>query len=511
MEHPQKRVKKRNPRRERRLSRRALMLIAVGVLVAVAGALVLLLPAIKTRFPSELVTSMETTDTHKTLETGNVKVLDTIAVTHEDGESYTLLYRDEQLYLENDGGDVEIVNESYTDEIVEAATEIAVTDTVAEDAETVSNHLADMGLEPPEITVKVTYANGYEVELQLGAEVPGTTYHYYRWSGDEGVYMCDVGIYEAFEYTAHMLLPVEQPTLTPALIDHVSLDTQAHGLMECTFTADGTDVYLGALTAPYAYPMDSDMTTTLLTALENFRLGTKLGAVDASNRAQYGFDSPALVLDVHQQPGLYTQVDSDGVLQTLTSEEETVRITLGAQDGEYFYFCEYAGECYRVSSFLVATLVEADPDQYVTHAPADMGQSDIASVTVQLGDATLSVRAAYTERVQENNELETDTEGNVIYDVSVTANGTAITEDAFDSLVERLRQMTVSGTLAEPQTPSGTPRWQMTLTTTGGATRTLAAYPMDAFSDLLTVNGVAMHYLNSEALQIALGELYPDT
>ena len=45
--------------------------------------------------------------------------------------------------------------------------------------------------------------------------------------------------------------------------------------------------------------------------------------------------------------------------------------------------------------------------------------------------------------------------------------------------------------------------------TVGGATRTLAAYPMDAFSDVLTVDGVAMHYLNAEAIQIAMGELYP--
>lgn len=35
--------------------------------------------------------------------------------------------------------------------------------------------------------------------------MPDTTYHYYRWSGDSGVYMCDSGTYEAFEYTAQML------------------------------------------------------------------------------------------------------------------------------------------------------------------------------------------------------------------------------------------------------------------------------------------------------------------
>ena len=121
----------------------------------------------------------------------------------------------------------------------------------------------------------------------------------------------------------------------------------------------------------------------------------------------------------------------------------------------------------------------------------------------------LDVRAVYTERVQQNNQIQTDSQGNTVYDVSVTVNGIAITADAFTSLVERLAQMTVSGRLESAEMPTGTPRWQMTLTTTGGATRTLAAYPLDAFSDVLVVDGVALHYMNAEAIQIALAELYP--
>ncbi len=157
----------------------------------------------------------------------------------------------------------------------------------------------------------------------------------------------------------------------------------------------------------------------------------------------------------------------------------------------------------------MTAFVQANAEDYLSRAPADLGTARIASIAVQLGEGALDLRAAYTEHVQENNQIETDAEGNTVYDVSVTLNGKAIQTDAFEALVGRLQQMTVSGRLTEPVTPTGTPRWQMTLTTVGGATRTLAAYPMDAFSDVLTVDGVAMHYLNAEAIQIALGELYP--
>lgn len=507
MEHPAKKENK--PPRIRRFSTRARILAALCALTLLAAAFVLLLPAIRQRFPDRLAASLKADLTFQTLYTGDAKALDTVTVTHADGETYTLRYRDQAFFLDGGDGQTQIVNESYTDAILKAASVVAVEDAVTGDVAEVRDYLADMGLAPPEISVRVTYTGGEEVLLSLGKAVPGTTYHYYRWSGDSGVYMCDVGTYEAFEYTAAMLLPVTQPTLVPALVDRLSLRTPGAGLMLYSFVADGTDAYLGTLREPYRYPMDSEATATLLGALQNFRLGTKIATVSAENRQQYGFLTPSAVVDAHQQQGLYTVIGTDGVLSTLEAPEQTIRLTLGAKDGEYFYFCEYAGECYRVSSFLVASLVGATPELALSRAPADMGEASIAAITVQLGDGTLDVRATYTERVQANNQIQTDEAGNTVYDVSVTANGVAIAPEALAALVARLRQMTVSGRLAQTEQPTGSPRWQMTITTTGGATRTLAAYPLDAFSDVLTVDGVALHYLNAEAIQIALADLYP--
>ena len=66
--------------------------------------------------------------------------------------------------------------------------------------------------------------------------------------------------------------------------------------------------------------------------------------------------------------------------------------------------------------------------------------------------------------------------------------------------------MSVAGKLDAAAEPEGTARWQMTLTTTQGRSRTLAAYTMDAFQDVLAVDGVALCYISKEALEIALGE-----
>ena len=507
MEHPEKKVRK--PARAHRLSRRATVLTLLLAALALAVALVLLLPAIRARFPSLLAQREKSNLTFRTLDAGDASVLDTIEVNQTGGDRYTLRYRGERLYLLGADGTEQLVNEAYTDAIVKAATVIAVEDTVTEDAAEVKDNLADMGLVTPAITVTVSYVNGRKDMLYLGSIVPGTTYHYYRWSGGSGVYMCDTGTYESFEYTSQMLLPVTQPMLVPQLIDRLSIRTPGAGLMSFSFVADGTETYLGTLREPYHYPMASEEAAALMSALKNFRLGVKVGAVDASNRASYGFDDPEAVIDIHQQQGLTSAIDANGVLTAVHTAEEDIRLTLGKKDGEFFYYCEYAGDCYRVSSFLVAPLAAAAPDTYLSLAPADMGASSIASIQAQFGDGTLDVRAVYTEHMTDNNQIEKDENGNTVYDVSVTANGLPITADAFTALTGRLRQMTVSGRLDAGVSPTGAPRWQMTITTTGGVTRALAAYPLDAFSDVLTVDGVAMHYISAEAIQIALAELYP--
>ena len=110
------------------------------------------------------------------------------------------------------------------------------------------------------------------------------------------------------------------------------------------------------------------------------------------------------------------------------------------------------------------------------------------------------------KRCSPNNELETDENGHVIYTAHVTCNGASVTAEAFENLVSRLQQMAVSGALDSAMRPGGTPRWQMTLTTVQGETRTLTGYMMDAFHNMLAVDGVALHYLNNEALEITLGE-----
>ncbi|MEG2206542.1 MAG: DUF4340 domain-containing protein [Clostridia bacterium] len=503
MQHPPKV----EPKRSKRPRRLIWMITALGLALAVA--FVLLLPTIKQWFPPARYPIEEVPLTLRTLERSEREELQSLTVRHIAGDSYTLRVVGDQLQLEREGALVE-VSELYADELWQAATEIIVQDTVAENAADVADYLSDMGLAPPQTVVTVQYRDGRSATIELGLGVPHTTYSYYRWSGAPGIYMCDIGISDAFSLKAERLLPVTQPVLEKTLIDELTLRRNGQSELSMTFTADSAGLISGTMQAPWHYAMSTESAASMLSSLQNLRLGTLLGEATAENRTKYGFDDPLCVVELHQHAGSRNVINADGQLMAEPLDEIRLRFTLGRTEGDAFYTCEYEGACYLVSRFLISALAEASPSALITRRPADLGGAELSGIRVQTGNGMLDIAVSRTERVLPNNQLETDEAGNPVYDIAILCNGQSMNADAFNGLCQRLAAMTIAGDLPAEWSPNGaTPRWQIALTTVGGTTRTLAAYPLDAFSDAIAVDGVARHYLHVEALDSALAELMP--
>lgn len=172
--------------------------------------------------------------------------------------------------------------------------------------------------------------------LELGGDVPTTSYSYFRWSGDDGVYMCDSGLTDALLTTATRLLPVEQPTLSKDLIDQVTL-SRADGETAVLLSNDGDGHYTGLLVEPYQYPVDPEQAEALLTALSSFRLGTREAEANAETRAQYGLDDPELTLWLHQAAGTVGQVDENGQLAAVEVREQALRFVIGRARESFLY------------------------------------------------------------------------------------------------------------------------------------------------------------------------------
>ena len=473
---------------------------AVSALV-LAVALLVLIPIIQQRHPAEKQTIPVADQPVRTLEIADASQVQSITVYPHGEESYTLVMQDGQLYADTPAGPVQL-NQDYADELLKAVTEMTVQGVVADHQQEVQEGLEEMGLQPPVSRAVVRYADGSQQSIEIGNQVPGTSYSYYRWSGADGVYMCDEGIRDALNRSYKRMLPLTQPEIVGSLLTQLRLDE-----MTVCFDVDEAGQLQATLTEPYIYPVSDEETQNLVTLLENFRLGTQEPQINEQNRGDYGFDDPLCIVEVQTREGTASSVDEDGQLTLEQVPAQTLRFVIGREEGDYYYTCEYNGGYYLISRFLAEGLVTATPGGLATRNPASLGDAFITDVSIETAGNSLQVQVSRTQRVLPNNQVETDTDGTVLYDTSILFNGETASQERLDELLDHLNQLTTTGDAPANWLPSAQekPRWTIRLQTEGGRQRLLEAYRLDTFTDVLCVDGVSLHTLDDEAIARVLG------
>ena len=106
------------------------------------------------------------------------------------------------------------------------------------------------------------------------------------------------------------------------------------------------------------------------------------------------------------------------------------------------------------------------------------------------------------ERVAANNELVTDENGEVVWDVFCDKDGAEVSYSAFSAAWEQLRAVRVTGWLPDGFTVTEPVHTTLTFTTVTGKTHTLALAPYDALHDAVIVDGTALFYLISGGLML---------
>ena len=505
MQHPDKTQHRFNATSIKR-NRRTLYTLCAALLFA--AAFQLLLPVIRRTFPNTQNRTNISSPLAEILYEGDAKELYELIISQRWGESYTLRSQDGGLYLLQNNV-LEPLDKLLTQRILHVTVVLAVEDTISDDGEEISGHLRDMGLDPPEITVHIRYLDGREDMISMGYIVPGTACYYYQWSGSDKIYMCDPGTFDAFSYPAGLLLPLRQPDLRKGLIDHITIRLQGQEKIEMAFSTDIAGLTGGTLLAPFAYPMDIISAENLINTAADFRLGSFVGPLTLETKPKYGFDNPLAIIDIHQASGVYGGIDEMGVFASFWADEESLRLTIGRKEGEFFYTCEYGGECYLVSKLLVAGFLSATMDTLMTWNPADMGEDIIAEIRIQWNGRLLDFRQNLVEHALPDHPIDADEMHDSLNNATYTQNGEPMSGDAFEALVNRLKDMRSSGHIGESfVVGNATPRWQMSITTFGGEVRTITAYPLNVFFDAIAVNGTVRHELRVESLETVLGELW---
>ena len=493
MQHP---PKKQPVRRKTRL-----MIVLLLTALALAAAFVALLPQIRSAFPAQMPSVAVQQPTYRELDRRDAALLESVTLYPDGVNGYVLRMQDGALMLER-GGEWIAIDATYQAAIVEMVTQISVENTVAEDASEVEDQLEAMGLTTPQSKAVARYADGREEIFEVGGMVHDSPDYYFRWSGAPGIYTCHSGILETMTMTENLLIPFEQPVIHGALLEKLHV-TNANG--ECSMAfADGA---YGRLIAPCVYPMTSSTAQTVMTAAENVRLGAYEAPLTEENSAFYGFDSPLCVIRMEQREGMTSMVGQEGGLTLVNVPAQQLTYTIGRAEGEFFYTCAYEDDVYLISRFLVQTLVSADWKNLITRTPAAMDDSLLSYIVFETPEKTIEIQITRTESVLDNNELETDANGNLVYHTDVLLDGKPAPVELLDELMNRLNAFTVEGSIPADAVRNPDPHWRITLVTDTGETRVLEGYQLDVFSDAVAVDGVLMHYVYKGAIDVLMSGL----
>lgn len=378
------------------------------------------------------------------------------------------------------------------------ATCIVAEDVLTDDPTEYVDHLAYFGLDNPEYEARIVYADGTDITLSVGDPGPEGTWHYLLISGDDRLFAFSNGSVESLFVNRETLRKVDQPVLHKARIDRLTL-TGPDGIeAQWTLTGHITDadaIDKWQITAPFTYPADSTAMTSLLSNIANLRLGAYICPATAEALTKYGFDAPRLTIDIHMAAGTIGTTNADGVVETADWPESIVTFVIGGARNDMVDYVLCGDSIYVSSHFTMGMFIDYDVRATMSRYPIMTALGNLASLTIINPTATYEYVLTRTERVAENNELVTDANGNVVYDVTVTDNGEPYDYAVFAATYNAWTLTTVSGALPEDWQPTEAPQYKYIFTDVDGTVHTLELTTFDALHDAVIIDGHHAFYL----------------
>lgn len=490
---------KRKKHRSRPHGRAWLALGAVVLALGVGGAAVL------ANQPTPLEEE-ETHDTSGVLTSYEANQVSRLAISQRSGDSWAALQSAEgELTLEDDP-DYEISAAKAAD-VLEVARSLTYQEILTEDVSAYS--LADFGLEEPLLTLDVTYTDGAHWIMYLGdtLSLEENNAYYMLVEGDSRLFALEKGTAEALMVERASLHPVEQPTLHKARFDRITLtdgagNTLADWVLQGDIGTNAQDRWL--LTAPVQYPADGDSISSLQDNLVNLRLGAYVGESTPENLTKYGFDAPRLTIAIHQAAGSIGTTGTDGVYTVTDWPESDFSLTVGGAKSDMVDYVLVENSIYVASHFTLEVFLDMKPISTISRYTVPVALGNLASLTIRQGNGEDVYTVTRTEQVADNNDLVTDSEGNVVYDLSCTCNGKAVAYQSFESAYNDLLKVTVSGFLPTGWQPEAEPHTTFVFQAVTGESYTLELTRFDALHDAVLLDGNAVFYLIKDGMSFTV-------
>ncbi len=428
-----------------------------------------------------------------------------LAITLRSGESWAAVQSEAGSLTLEDDPDYQ-VSASMAQRLLSAASAVSYQEVLTEDPTEYMDRLGDFGLDTPRVVAEITYADGSHWVLHIGntLSLQETNAYYMTVEGDGRLFSLDKGTAEDLMTERALLHPVTQPTLHKARFDRITFadgrgDTLAEWQLQGDIGGNALDRWL--LTTPAKYPADGESMSSLLENLENLRLGAYVGEATAENLAACGFEEPRFVLTIHQAAGSIGTTGTDGVYAVTDWPEDTFTLTIGGAKSDMVDYVLVGESIYITSHFTLEVFMDMDAASTLSRYTVPVALGNLKRLTIRTAEGENTYTVTRTEQVAANNELVTDSEGSVVYDITCDLNGREIAYAAFESAYNELLKVTVSGTLPKGWQAEEAPHAAYVFEASTGESYTLELVKFDALHDAVVLEGNALFYLIRDGMK----------
>ena len=259
------------------------------------------------------------------------------------------------------------------------------------------------------------------------------------------------------------------------------------------------------MTEPLPYPLSGEAVDSLLKKLEGLRFSQYVGSAEKTDLAALGLDPARRTVTLDIAESILTGYDENG--QSTASAllpAYQLAFGLGNTENEVIFYCLYRGEVMKATVFSAGFLVTQGWDSLLLTAPFNAPTNDLEQLTVRQGDAQMVYDIVLTERILPNNALETDGNGNVLYDFHVYVQGEETDAAAFLDMYSRLLALRTPDRLPEGYLPPDTPP-DISITVKRSRTaRQVDLYSLDALYYAAAVDGTALFRTEKAGLAFLL-------
>ena len=436
---------------------------------------------------------------------------DVVSMTiHRSGEpAWTLETDPETGRFRLTGEDGYLLTETKTRQMQQAAAVITAEQVISADPAEYAGHLTEYGLEPPDCTAVITFADGTVRTLHIGSRAAHTSAWYYMTlEGDDRLFALSTGMVEALFVSRESLHEVTQPTLHKVRIDRLTLrhgdgSIRAEWTLPCAI--DETDAAeRWRITAPFSYPADPDAVSSLLTNAANLRLGAYVAPATPENLTHYGFDTPRQIIEIHMAEGAIGTTGWDGTYTVTDWPESTVTFVIGGARSDMVDYV-LCGDAICVSShFTMGVFMDVDPADSMNRYPVLVALGNLASLTIEQGGTTTTYALTRTEQVAPNNDLVYGEDGSLLWETTVTRNGEPCDFAAFEAAYTQLASVSVAGSIPAGDTVDAEPHTVYTFTDVDGSVHTVALTSYGVLHDAVSVDGHQAFYIEKNRFQLGL-------